>query len=169
MMSEHKPANAAGLGTEPLPDIVAGALTLYQLYDLGDAINLDRAQACLATSIARRHTPPRGRQAESIQIAQPPLRVELGETPATLAGVAFAGTLRASIYDLGAVALALALPLPHPITWTTVADLLAAVQVLPAALQDHFSASLDELEALIASAIEGPNRVPMIEDYAVLL
>jgi hypothetical protein len=169
MMSEHKPTSAAGLGTEPLPDIVAGALTLYQLYDLGDAINLDRAQACLAMSMARRHTPPRGRQAESIQIAQPPLRVELGATPATLAGVTFAGTLRASIYDLGAVALALALPLSHPTTWTTVADLLAAAQALPAALQDHFSASLDELEALIASAIEGPSRAPLIEDYAVLL
>ena len=168
-MNEHQPANAAGLGAEPLTDIVAGALTIYQLYDLGDAIDLDRAKVCLAAPIAHRPVPAPGRQAESIQIAQPPLRVELGATATTLGGVTFTGTLHASIYDLGAVALVLALPLPRPITWTTVADLLAAAQALPADLQRHFTTTLDELVALIAPAIERPSRAPLIEDYSVLL
>jgi hypothetical protein len=169
MLFERMTANTAGLSAGPLPDILAGTLTLYQLYDLGDAIDLDRAQACLAVPTARRRMPVQGRQAESIQIAQPPLHLELGTTTATLAGVAFAGTLHASIYDLGAVALALALPLPRPTTWASVADLLAAAQALPAPLQGNFTTMLDELEALIAPAIERPGRAPVIEDYGVLL
>src|SRR5262245_54994462 len=57
------------------PDILAGTLTLYQLYDIGDAIDLDLAQVCLAEPQAQRRALPPTRQAESIQIAEPPLRV----------------------------------------------------------------------------------------------
>src|SRR3954464_15235871 len=44
--------NAAAVPS--LPAILSGTLTLYQLYDIGDAIDLDLAQACLAAPGARR-------------------------------------------------------------------------------------------------------------------
>jgi hypothetical protein len=150
------------------PDILAGTLTLYQLYDIGDAIDLDLAQLCLAEPTAQRRALPPTRQAESIQIAEPPLRVAAGATATTLADRPFVGTLRASIYDLGAVALALELPLPAPLGWDVIADLLAASQSLPAALVGRFAAALDELEALIRPAIARPARSPLIEDYSIL-
>lgn len=151
------------------PDILAGTLTLYQLYDIGDAIDLDLAQVCMAEPTAQRRAPVPARQSESIQIAQPPLRVAIGATATTLGDRPFVGTLRASIYDLGAVALALELPLAAPLGWDVVADLLAATQSLPAALVGRFVAALDELEALIRPAIARPARSPLIEDYSVLL
>jgi len=159
--------NAAAVPS--LPAILSGTLTLYQLYDIGDAIDLDLAQACLAAPGARRRAPVPARQSESIQIAQPPLRIELGATSAALGGLAFAGRLRASIYDLGAIALALELPLPGPIGWATVADLLGAAQALPPALVGRFTVGLDELTALIRPAVNRPERSPLIEDYSVLL
>ncbi len=142
---------------------------LYQLYDIGDAINLDLAQACLAEPTAQRHSPVSARQAESIQIAQPPLRVTIGRTAIVLGGLPFVGTLRASIYDLGAVALALEVPLTAPIDWDTIADLFAAAQSPPGALVGRFAVALDEIERLIRPAIAQPARSPLIEDYSVLL
>src|SRR4051812_44911499 len=159
--------NAAAVPS--LPAILSGTLTLYQLYDIGDAINLDLAQACLAAPTARRRAPVPARQSESIQIAQPPLRIEIGATSVVLGGLLFAGQLRASIYDLGAVALALELALPRSISWDTVADLLAAAQSLPPALAGRFTVALDELEAVIRPSVEQPERSPLVEDYSVLL
>src|SRR4029450_4268561 len=98
---------------------------------------------------ARRRAPVPARQSESIQIAQPPLRIDLRATSAALGGLAFAARLRASISDLGAVALALDMPLPGPVGWDTVADLLGAAQALPPALVGRFTVALDELAALI--------------------
>src|SRR3954467_362430 len=82
------------------PAILSGTLTLYQLYDIGDAIDLDLAQACLAAPGAQRRAPVPARPPASIQTAQPPLRIALGPTSVALGGLAFAGRLRASIYDL---------------------------------------------------------------------
>ncbi|MBK9715396.1 MAG: hypothetical protein IPO81_29550 [Kouleothrix sp.] len=163
------PADGAAKPAAHPPAILAGTLTLYQLYDIGDAINLDLAQACLAEPGARRRAPVPARQSESIQIAQPPLRIEIGATSAALGGLAFAGRLRASIYDLGAVSLALELPLPGPLDWPAIADLLAAAQSLSPALAGRFSVALDELEALIRPAIDRPQRSPLVEDYSVLM
>ncbi|MBV8884605.1 MAG: hypothetical protein JO235_11500, partial [Chroococcidiopsidaceae cyanobacterium CP_BM_RX_35] len=127
-----------------LPDIQLGTLTLYQLYDIGDEIDLDKAQICLTKPTVHRHIPPvRVRQSESIQIAQPPVRVNLDIVKFALDGVSLAGTLRASIYDLGAVALAMELSLPQPIGWSTVADLLRTAQDLPEFMQDRFLAALE--------------------------
>jgi hypothetical protein len=135
-----------GLVTANLPDIQVGTLTIYQLHDIGDEIDLDLAQTCLAKPRAYRRMPVRVRQSESIQIAQPPLRVELGKVAFTLGGLSLDGTLRTSIYDLGAVAIAIEVSLPQPTSWTSVADLLLAAQEPPEAVEGHFKAALEELE-----------------------
>ena len=168
-MTQSSPLDIAERMDSAPPKILAGSLTLYQLYDIGDAIDLDLAQALLAAPDARRRAPVPARQSESIQIAQPPLRIEIGATSAGLAGLAATGKLRASIYDLGAVALALELPLHAPLEWPAVADLLAAAQAPSSALAGRFTVALDELEALIRPAIERPERSPLVEDYSVLL
>ena len=168
-MTQSPPLDIAERMDSVPPKILAGSLTLYQLYDVGDAIDLDLAQALLAAPDARRRVPVPARQSESIQIAQPPLRIEIGATSAGLAGLAATGKLRASIYDLGAVALALELPLHAPLEWPAVADLLAAAQAPSSALAGRFTVALDELEALIRPAIERPERSPLVEDYSVLL
>jgi hypothetical protein len=77
--------------------------------------------------------------------------------------------MRASIYDLGAVALALTLDLPNPTGWDAVADLQAAAQEPSEALLAQFLAALDEIERLLGPAIVRPGRAPIAEDYSVLV
>lgn len=163
------PVATADVLVDAIPAIRSGVLYLFQLFLLGDAIDLERARAVSSAPSATRRTPPRVRQSESIEIAEPPLQIDLGGAVVELAGMRFDGLLRASIYDLGAVSLALALPLPAPTGWGTVADLFAAAQELPAAVQDRFRGALDDVEALIRPAISRPGRSPLVEDYTVLL
>ena len=155
--------------TARLPDIQSGTLTIYQLYDIGDQIDLDLAQTCLAEPTAHRHKPVRVRQSESIQIAQPPLRVEVGEVAFALGGISLAGTLRISIYHLGAVALAMELSLPQPTSWATIADLLRVAQEPPETVQGRFLAALEEVDRLLQPAIARPRRSTIVEDYSILV
>ncbi len=151
------------------PAIQVGILTLYRFYDIGDEINLERAQDCLAAPSARRYPPARVRQSESLDIAQPPVGVDLGTMAIDLAQVALEGNLRASVYDLGAVVLALEMPLPSPTEWLMVARFFAAIQMLPEALEQRFLTVLEDLEAVIRPAVIKPARSPIVEDYSMLL
>lgn len=152
-----------------LPEIEAGTLTIYQLYDVGDEIDLNLAQNCLAQTKAYRSTPPRVRQSESIQIAQPPVRVELGTLALALEGMLLNGKLRASIYDLGAVAIAAELSLPQPTSWATVADLLGDSLDPLKVLLPRFLSALEELERILQAAIALPHRAAIVEDYTVII
>src|SRR5262245_20230301 len=120
------------------PAIAAGTLTLYRFYDVGYAVDLAAAEERLARQTPRRHAPVRARQASSVEVAQPPLRVELGTAPVDLTSLAATGRLRASIYDLGAVAVAVEVDLPRPTDWPLAADLLAVCQDPPPGVEERF-------------------------------
>jgi hypothetical protein len=152
-----------------LPEIEAGTLTIYQLYDVGDEIDLNLAQNCLAQTKAYRSSPPRVRQSKSIEIAQPPLRVELGTVTLALEGMSLNGKLHASIYDLGAVAIAAELSLPQPTSWATVADLVGDTLNPLEVLLPRFLSALEELERILQSAIALPHRAAIVEDYTVII
>lgn len=161
--------DTTSLDIAELADIQAGTLTLYQLYDIGDEIDLNLAETCLAEPTARRQTPVRVRQSESIQIAQPPVRVELGGVSIALAGISLTGALRASIYNLGAVAFAIEFDLPQPTSWATVADLLWAAQQPPQTLEHRFLSAVEELEKVLQPSVARPNRAAIVEDYSILV
>ncbi|MGE0544883.1 MAG: hypothetical protein AB7R89_32405 [Dehalococcoidia bacterium] len=152
-----------------LPQVTAATLTLFRFYDVGYAIDLERAEALVTAGMGRHRTPGRVRQSSSIEIAQPPLWVGLGPAAVELAGLRLEGTLRASVYDLGAVTLALSLPLSGAMPWEGIADLFGATQEPPEPLEAHFRAGIDEIESLIRPAIERPERSALVEDYSVLM
>lgn len=152
-----------------LPEITKGILILSQLYEIGDEIDLSRASVSIAKPTARRQMLVHVRQAESIQIAQYPVQVELGEYPIILSGYSFSGLLQVNIYDLGAIAFSLLITLPIPTSWTMVAQLMGTVQTLPDSIQGLFLKTLDELEKVIYSAITKPCRNTLVEDYSILV
>ncbi|MFN8496329.1 MAG: hypothetical protein U0641_00620 [Anaerolineae bacterium] len=160
-------ASESGAASAP-PAIAAGRLTLYQFYDVGFSIDLDRAQTLLAERAASRQPPAQARQAGSIQIAQPPLRVELGDESVTLEGLTGRGPMRASIYDLGVVVLMVEIALPSETPWSVVAGVLNAWQEPPAPLRDSFTRAVDRLTAEIGAAITRPERSSIVEDYSIL-
>ena len=151
-----------------LPTIASATLTIYQFFDIGDAIDLDHAQRCLSNPSERR-VRLRARQSESIRIAQPPLRIDLGSLTVLLADTAFEGVLRAVVYDLGAVEMAVEMRPAVPLSWEDAATLFAAVQELPPALSGRIATALNDLEMLIRPAISRPQRSPVVEDYCVLI
>ncbi|MGB9750661.1 hypothetical protein [Roseiflexus castenholzii] len=162
------PTDTPPIAAPHLPTITSAVLTIYQFFDIGDAIDLDQAQRCLSNPSERR-VRLRTRQSESIRIAQPPLRIDLGSVPVTLADEQRIGALRAVVYDLGAVEIAIEIRLTTPLSWENVADLFAAAQELPAEMTERIAAALDDLEALIRLAISHPQRSPVVEDYCVLI
>jgi hypothetical protein len=152
-----------------LPEITQGTLILSQLYEIGDEIDLSRASVSIAKPTARRQMLVHVRQAESIQIAQYPVQVDLGEYPVVLSGYSFLGLLQVNIYDLGAIAFSLSIPLSTPTSWIMVARLMGTVQTLPDSIQSLFIKTLDELEKVIYSAIAKPCRSTLVEDYSILV
>jgi hypothetical protein len=153
----------------PLPTIERGTLTLYRLYDVGQSIDLAQAAARLADTQITREALATVRQAGSIRIAQLPLRVELGAHPVQLGDFTFTGTVRAGVYDLGALAVLVSLPLTSSTPWDTVADLQAAAQGPPDALLAIFNHTLERMEQLLGPAINKPDRATIVEDYSVLI
>jgi hypothetical protein len=151
------------------PPILAGRLTLYRFFDVGYAIDLAAAERLLPAGAVRRHPPAQARQAGSVQVAQPPLRVDLGPTPLAVEGFRADGQLRASLYDLGAIAVALEVPLRGPLDWPATADLLSACQDPPDEIERRFDAAVAELERTLGGAIARPARDEVVEDYTVLI
>ncbi|GFE71096.1 hypothetical protein [Chroococcus sp. FPU101] len=152
-----------------LPDITKGTLILSQLYEIGDEINLSRASALIAQPTARRPMSIHVRQAESIQFAEYPVQIELGEYPIVLAGYSFLGMLRVRIYDLGAIAFSLVLPFPTPANWMMIAQLMAMAQSLPDNIEDLFIKNLEDIEKVIYPSISKPHRSSVVEDYSILI
>jgi hypothetical protein len=149
--------------------IAAAALTVYRLYGVGDEIDLNVAEQCLADSTSGRAALSGARQSQSIQIAQPPLRCDLGRLAGSLGGLSLQGRLRASIYDLGVVVLAWESRVDSATTWGAISDALASATELPAPLADHFHTALSDVERLLRPAISRPQRSEIVEDYSVLV
>lgn len=149
------------------PCIQRCALHLYQLYDISDSIDLDRARATIATPSARvRPVVSRG---ASIDIPQLPLEIGMGTVPLTLNDFPLTGHLHARIYDLGILAFRLILPLPEPLEWEQATMLISEVQSYPSSIMDVFNHGLDELHATLAPAIERQNPTIRLEDYTILV
>jgi hypothetical protein len=149
-----------------LVDIESAAMTVYRLYSVGDEIDLDVAEKCLAQSTSRA-TLSGARQSESIQIATPPLRVEVGRLAGALGSLRLDGQLRASVYDLGVVVLAWRSSVIGTTTWEVVADVLAAATDLPQPLAERFQTTVQEMERVLRPAISRPLHAEVVEDYSV--
>jgi hypothetical protein len=160
----------AGWAAEQPPAIEHGALHLYQLYDVGYSIDLERAHELLTTPSARvRPVVTRGGR---IDIPQLPLDVSLGACNLTLADTVLPGQLNARIYDLGILAFRAMLPLPGPRTWCAVTDIMADVLSYPPEVAALFEGHLEALRATLEPSIErhyGPTEALRGEEYTLLL
>ena len=151
------------------PAIQRGSLYFCQFYEIGDEIDLAGISARLAQPAVRRKMSVRVRRADSIQIAEPPIQVELGTLSLQQDTQTLTGRLRSSIYDLGAIALTLEIVLPEPTDWRTIAELMAILQDSPTELQAGFLSQIDELEKLLYPLIKKPHRSAIVEDYTIVV
>ncbi len=153
--------------SSPLPEIQSAGLHLYQLYDLGYGIDLDRARTSLAAPSARvRPVVSRG---ANIDVPELPLEISMGEQAVSLDDLEIRAQIYARIYDLGIVGLRLVLALPEPLPWERAITLMAAVQSYPEQITMLFERSLGALRKMLEPAIERPSLTVRSEDYAILV
>lgn len=164
----HYPSTSVAVPSQ-LPDIVEGTLILCRLYEIADEIDLVGVSNFIAKPTARRQISVNAKQAESIQIAQPPVQAEFGKMSLSMGGVFLTGTLKTSIYDLGAIALTLELPLSEVTSWQTIAHVIGTLQESPQELQNLFLTALEELEKLLAPVLKKHHRGSIVEDYSILV
>jgi len=149
------------------PLIEDAALQLYQLYDLGDSIDLVRARALLDTPRAR--TRPVMTRGGSIDMPQPPLVAALEAVTVSVGPLSLRGRLEAHIYDLGIVAFRITLDLPAPLSWERASDIVADVLAAPQQIVDVLTPSLETLRRAIQSTIDRPNATIRTEEYLALV
>jgi len=149
------------------PCIEDAALQLYQLYDLGDSIDLVRARALLDTPRAR--TSPVMTRGGSIDMPQPPLVAALEAVTVTVGPLSLRGRLEARIYDLGIVAFRITLDLSAPLSWERASDIVADVLAAPQQIVDVLTPSLETLRRAIQSTIDRPNATIRTEEYLALV
>ena len=145
--------------------LVDGAAIAYRLYDLGYAIDLEKAGALFAPDAAIRERPARS-EAQALQIANPPLFVALGDERLTINGTEHRAEVSVRLFDFGACSLQLRLVAPPSLRWEEFTAFGNAVDASPA-LPAIFIRHLESLRARVAPGVERPNLASVVEDYVV--
>ena len=142
-----------------------GAAIVYRLFDVGYAIDLDRAAAALAPSGPERTRPART-EAQALQIANPPIGISLGARELVVNGERRAAQLSARVFDFGVCSIQLEVQAPPAATWPDFLRFATAVE-RAAGLSVLMSAELEELRRRLGPAVERPGLAPVSEEYVV--
>lgn len=159
---------------ELLPFRYSGAAIVYRLFDVGYAIDLTRAQALL-TAYAAAHADAEGRpervrpvraDAQALQIRNPPITVVLGSEQVVTDAAPVTAELSARIFDFGVISLRIRVPLGEGLPWETFTARGRQVERAPA-VAALAEASLQQLAARIADAVERPQLADVRENHTV--
>lgn len=145
--------------------VETGAAIAYRLFDVGYAIDLERALDLLATSGPERVRPVRG-EGQALQISNPPITVLLGAESLVVSDVAYDVELSARIFDFGVVSLRVKVRAPSRCTWSAFTGFGRSLHHHPAvtAITEHHLRLLSER---IGAAIERSVLANVLEDYTV--
>jgi hypothetical protein len=145
--------------------VETGAAIAYRLFDVGYAIDLERALDLLATSGPERVRPVRG-EGQALQISNPPITVLLGAESLVVGPAAHEVELSARIFDFGVVSLRVKVRAPARCSWAAFTAFGQSLHHLDAlsAITDHHLRLLTER---MVPAIERPLVAEVREDYTV--
>ena len=99
---------------------VSGRAVVYRLFDVGDEIDLERAQRCLASNSPDRVRPERG-EAQALQISNPPLTFALGSHSLRILEGHPGVELSARVFDFGVISLRARIEAPRGLGYTQIA------------------------------------------------
>ena len=144
---------------------VDGATTVYRLYDIGYAIDLDRAAAAFGENNLGRVRPVR-LEARAIHIRNPPLFVALGSFDIEVGGNKHGATLAAHLFEFGVCSLQLRIPIAPGTTPDLLAEFAGALDTAtdPSVLLDN---EIRVLADRTINAVERPAVTPLFEEYKV--
>src|SRR4051812_17555041 len=96
---------------------IRGSTVIYQLFDIGDAIELERGLSLPAPSVPARTRPERV-EAQALQIANPPVAVAVRSQSIMVDGTECRASLSARFFDFGVCSLQLELVPNTDLTWS---------------------------------------------------
>jgi hypothetical protein len=148
-------------------NVAEGAVLVYRLFDVADAVDLPRAEA-LAAAPAGRLKIDRALSASAIQFPRPPLHLALGPRQLELPGGRTAATASAHVFDFGVVSVRYTIPIAPG---TPLAALVPLAEWLMAetdsALDGMARRDADEIGRALGAALERPHAWEGHETYQV--
>ncbi len=144
---------------------VSGRAVVYRLFDVGDEIDLERAQRCLASNSPDRVRPERG-EAQALQISNPPITFALGSHSLQILEGHPGVELSARVFDFGVISLRARIEAPRGLTWpefTRFGRAVDATDEIPQLLEQQAGLLVERL----ADAITKPRIADVREDYVV--
>jgi hypothetical protein len=156
-----------GAQTTPSDDelLIRGVAVVYRMYDIGYAIELERVSELLARELPERARPERV-EAQALQIANPPVMLQLGTRDVEVDGTTCSGHLAVRLFDFGVVSLQLEVSGGEVLSWsafTQFARMLGASRQL----ETLFARELETLRSRIAAAVERGGLADVREEYMV--
>jgi hypothetical protein len=147
--------------------VVEGAIHVYRLFDVADALDLGRAEHLLAAPRSRLRLAA-AQSTTALEIPRPPLHVALGPRTVPLASGPRAADASAHLFEYGVASIVYQVPIPPG---TDLADLIPLAEELVAqptpALDAAARAEVDELARALAPALERPHAWEGLETYHV--
>jgi hypothetical protein len=147
--------------------VAEGSVHVYRLFDLGDAVDLSRAEELLAAPRSRRRLET-AQGMTALEIPRPPLQVSLGARDLPLASGPRQGDASARLFDYGVASILYKVPIPPG---ADLADLVPLAEELVAQptpeLDAAARAEAGELGRAIAPAVENPHVWEGLETYQV--
>jgi hypothetical protein len=163
-MTAALPGSEADADLAP-PLRLRGSAVIYRLYDVGFEIDLGRALERLRASAPERVRPVR-REAQAIQIANPPITVLLAQEPIVIGELALTAEVSARIFDFGVVSVRARIAAPGELTWAGFGEFGMGVESsvdIPALCERHLQLLRDRM----GDAVERPALAPVSEEYVV--
>jgi len=157
------------MATTQVPDsdelLVRGVAVVYRLFDIGYAIELDRAAEVLVRDAPARELPARV-EAQALLIANPPVTIQIGAREISVGGKPCQAQLLARIFDFGVLSLQLEIDGADVVTWDEFVAFARRLDGSPD-IDALFTRELNVLRERIAPAIERASLAPVREEYSV--
>jgi len=151
----------------PGPRIADGAVFVYRLFDVADAVDLAVADRAVTARAARLRLES-AQSATALELPQPPLHVALGRRELPLASGARSAEASAHVFDYGVVSVVYQLPIPPGTPLGALVPLAEELVVEPTpALDAAARLEAEELARALAPALERPHRWEGLESYQV--
>jgi len=154
----------------PLADrwrVQDGALHLYRLFDVADAIDLAQAEA-IASAPRSRLKLEAAQGSTALEIPVPPLHIALGERQVPLRAGPRAAQAAARLYDYGVVSVLYRLPIPPGTSLEELVPLAEELSATPTpALDAAARREVEELCRALAPSLTRPHDWDGLETYHV--
>ncbi|HYE62574.1 MAG TPA: hypothetical protein VD997_11320 [Phycisphaerales bacterium] len=145
--------------------ILRGQCVAMFAYDVGFAVDLNKAAALLTREIPQRETLKHSRRAPKYFEYQPaPIRVTRSGTPVSVGRFTTQASIEALVYDFGAISITFTIPLSGPVEGLLP---LSSALYENAALLAESRRIVDDLVRLLEATINKPHVTALVEDYIV--